>query len=80
MAAPSKKPGSKGLPPQPTQTAHVVGNHTSKPEAGATVPCNFRVDPEFKKRLKTFAATHDMSMVEVFETAVNEYMERKGGA
>ena len=63
MAAPSKKPGSKGLPPEPTKTTHVVGNHTSKPEPGTTVPCNFRV-----------------SMVEVFETAVNEYMERKGGA
>lgn len=80
MAAPSKKPGSKGLPPQPTQTTHVVGNHTSKPEPGTTVPCNFRVSPEFRRRLKAFAVAHDMSMVEVFETAVNEYMERKGGA
>ncbi len=79
MAAPSKKPSSKGIPPQPTQTSHVVGNHTSKHEAGSIVPCNFRVSPEFRRRLKTFAVSHDMSMVEVFETAVNEYMERKGG-
>lgn len=78
MAAPSKKPGSKGLPPQPKQTTHVVGNHTHKPSAGSTVPCNFRVDPEFRKRLKTFAASHDMSMVEVFEIAVEEYIKNKG--
>ncbi|MEX2374000.1 MAG: hypothetical protein WD942_00215 [Dehalococcoidia bacterium] len=79
MAAPSKKPGPKGLPPSPNETPHVVGNATSKPEAGSQVPCNFRVDPEFRKRLKAFAVAHDMSMVEVFETAVNEYIDKRGG-
>lgn len=78
MAKPTKKPGPKGLPPQPSETATVVGNATSKPEAGSQVPCNFRVDAEFRRRLKTFAAEHDMSMVEVFERAVSEYMERRG--
>ncbi|MCP1317859.1 hypothetical protein [Halomonas sp. 707B3] len=80
MAAPSKKPNPKGLPPQPAQSAYVVGNNTSKPESGAKVPCNFRVDPEFKKRLKVFSAAHDMDMVEVFEQAVSEFIDRKGGA
>jgi len=79
MAAPSKKPGPKGLPPAPSETPHVVGNATSKPEAGSLVPCNFRVSPEFRKRLKAFAVAHDMSMVEVFEKAVEEYMAKRGG-
>lgn len=78
MAAPSKKPSPKGLPPAPNEAPHVVGNATSKPEAGRQVPCNFRVDPEFRKRLKSFAVAHDMSMVEVFEKAVNEFIEKRG--
>ncbi len=48
MAAPGRKPVGKGVPPAPVET-HVVGNHTSKVEAGTKVPCNFRVDAEFKK-------------------------------
>lgn len=79
MALPSKKPGPKGLPPTPQETSHIVGNNTQKPEAGQTVPCNFRVSPEFRRRLKSFAATHDMSMVEVFEKAVDEYIAKRGG-
>lgn len=79
MAVPSKKPSGKGLPPIPTETPHVVGNATSKPEAGEQVPCNFRVSPEFRRRLKSFAAAHDMSMVDVFTQAVDEFMDRRGG-
>ncbi|TDV89187.1 hypothetical protein BDK62_1247 [Halomonas alkaliantarctica] len=79
MAAPSKKPSGKGLPPSPTATSHVVGNATSKPEAGEQVPCNFRVSPEFRRRLKSFAAGHDKSMVDVFTEAVEEYIEKRGG-
>lgn len=79
MAAPSKKPGPKGLPPTPEEPTHVVGNATSKPGAGNEVPCNFRVDPEFRKRLKAFAVAHDTSMVEVFKNAVEEYMAKRGG-
>lgn len=79
MASPSKKPSSKGLPPTPTETSHVVGNATSKPEAGEQVPCNFRVSPEFRRRLKSFAAGHDKSMVDVFTEAVEEYIEKRGG-
>lgn len=79
MAKPSQKPGPKGLPPKPNQPSHVVGNAASKPESGSQVPCNFRVSPEFRRRLKAFAVAHDTSMVEVFEAAVNEYMTKRGG-
>lgn len=79
MAKPKKKPSPKGMPPKPSQPSHVVGNAASKPEAGSQVPCNFRVSPEFRRRLKAFAVAHDTSMVEVFEAAVNEYMSKRGG-
>lgn len=79
MAKPSKKPGPKGLPPEPNQPSHVVGNAASKPEAGSQVPCNFRVSPEFRRRLKSFAAAHDVSMVDIFTEAVDEYIAKRGG-
>ena len=78
MAAPSKKPSSKGAPPKPSET-HVVGNNTTKPAAGEKVPLNFRVDPEFKRRLKGFAVAHDVDMVDVMMDAVGEYLDKKGG-
>lgn len=79
MASPSKKPSGKGLPPTSENKAHVVGNATSKPEAGQTVPCNFRVSPEFRRRFKSFAAAHDKSMTEIFAEAVDEYIAKRGG-
>ena len=79
MAAPSRKPSTKGAPPKPTDTTHVVGNNTQKPEAGEEVPCNFRVDPEFKRRFKTFCVTHDREMKKVFVEAMEEYMAKRGG-
>lgn len=51
-----------------------------EPEPGEQVPCNFRVSPEFRQRLKLFAAAHDMKMVDVFTSAVGEYMKKTKGA
>lgn len=78
MAAPSKKPSSKGAPPKPSET-HVVGNNTSKPAAGQKVPFNTRVDPEFKRRLKRFSVDHDIDMTDIMIEAVEEWLDRKGG-
>lgn len=81
MAAPSKKPkpAGKGLPPTPA-TTHVVGNNTTKPEAGELVSLNFKTDSEFKRELKSFAAEHDMSMVTVLKESFALYKRQKGGA
>ncbi len=80
MAAPSKKPKptSKGLPPKPADS-HVVGNNTTKPEAGELVSLNFKTDSEFKRELKSFAAAHDMSMVDVLKASFAMYKANKGG-
>lgn len=73
-----KKPNSKGAPPSLETPGPVVGNNTSKPEAGETVPLNFRVSPEMRREFKAFAAEHDMKMVEVLEDMWKSYKQAKG--
>lgn len=80
MAAPTKKPprAGKGTPPAPSDNGTVVGNNTSKADAGDKVTFNTRVPGEWKKRLKVFAAGHDLDMVDIMMEAVDEYLDRKG--
>ncbi|MGL4507609.1 MAG: hypothetical protein ACRCUF_17950 [Aeromonas sobria] len=44
-------------------------------EDSTLVPLNFKVKPEFKRKLKMFAAANDVSMVEAMMMAVNEHIE-----
>ncbi|MGL4667274.1 MAG: hypothetical protein ACRCWR_05025 [Saezia sp.] len=79
MATPSKKPNSNRLGTAPQATAlNTVGNNTSKASNSDLVPLNFKVEAEFKRDIKSFAASHDMSMVEVIKTAFEEYKKTKG--
>lgn len=78
MAKPSMKPSTKGAPPSVETSSPVVGNNTSKPEAGSTVPLNFRVAAEIRREVRVFAADHDMDMVDVFLDAWAEYKKIKG--
>lgn len=78
MAKPSMKPSTKGAPPSVETSSPVVGNNTSKPEAGVTVPLNFRVPHEIRREVRVFAADHDMDMVDVFLDAWEEYKKIKG--
>jgi len=62
-----------GLPqkkdnPDPKKDLKKVGN-TKKKEAGATVDLNFKVNSEFKKEFKLWAAAHEITQKEVLETA-----------
>ncbi len=75
---PPGKGKGKGTPPASNAAAHVVGNNTTKPEAGELVPMNFKVDSELKKDFKMFAAMHDMSMVDLLKEAFALYKEHKG--
>lgn len=77
MATPGKKPSTKGAPPKPAESP-VVGNNTTKADAGELVPLNFKTDPEFRRELKSFAAEHDMSMVAVIKEAFAMYSKSKG--
>lgn len=78
MAKPNLKRSSKGAPPTANSPSPVVGNNTSKPEAGEKVPLNFRVSPEMRRDFKAFAVEHDMQMVEVLEKAWETYKATKG--
>lgn len=39
------------------------------------VNLNFKVDVETRRKLKQYAAKHDLSLKEVFELAINFYMD-----
>ena len=39
------------------------------------VNLNFKVDPEIRRQLKQYAAKHDLSLKEVFESAIDYYIE-----
>ena len=62
---PSPRSGSKGAPP----TAAATAGNLARPPSSALKPLNFRVSPEFHREFKTFAATHERSMVEVLHEA-----------
>lgn len=73
-----KKPNSKGAPPSLESPSPVVGNNTSKPEAGETVPLNFRVSPEMRREFKAFAAENDLRMVDLLKEMWDVYKQAKG--
>lgn len=80
MATPSnKKPNRLGKAPAVTENNNTVGNNTSKPGDSDLVPLNFKVESQFKRDLKSFAAGHDMSMVNVLKEAFELYRSQKGG-
>ena len=39
------------------------------------VNLNFKVDPETRRKLKQYAANHDLSLKDVFEAAIAYYIE-----
>lgn len=39
------------------------------------VNLNFKVDPETRRKLKQYAAKHDLSLKDVFEAAIAYYIE-----
>ena len=77
MATPGKKPSRLGSAPK--VKSNTVGNNTQKAGNSDLVPLNFKVDAEFKRDIKSFAAAHDMSMVDVIKFSFEEYKKQKGG-
>lgn len=78
MAAPkAPKPKGKGTPPTVTTTP-AMANNTTKPSTSELIPMNFKVEAEFKKDVRTFAAIHEMSMVDVIKEAFELLKQSKG--
>lgn len=59
-------------------TVSVKPKPLTKKEDGGNVLLNFSVTPEFKRKLKTYAASKDLSMVDVLKAAIDDYIEKDG--
>lgn len=51
-------------------------NENKKARKQEIVNLNFKVSAEMRRKIKQYAAKHDKSLKEVFETAVEFYMEQ----
>ena len=47
----------------------------TKKRSNEFVNLNFKVDPETRRKLKQYAAKHDLSLKDVFEAAIAYYIE-----
>ena len=53
-----------------------VENESKKARKEEIVNLNFKVSAQMRRKIKQYAAKHDKSLKEVFETAVEFYMEQ----
>jgi len=81
MAKPSPPPANpissinkKGEAPPSVAVVH----NLKKPQSGDLKPLNFKVDPEFHKEFKSFAASHGISMVELLREGFELVKEHRG--
>lgn len=65
---PSRK-GTKGIPPPVENPSH---NLTKTPTGGLKL-LQFKVSPETHREFKTYAAQHDISMLQLFEECFDFY-------
>lgn len=66
-----KKKTTKGEPPP----ADKPSDNLTKTASGANVPLNFKVSVEFHREFKTYAAQHDITMLELLESCFAFYKE-----
>lgn len=74
---PPRKPTGKGTPPA-SAAASAVETATRTPTSTDRVALNFSVSPEFRKDWNLFAATHDLSGVELLRQAFEAIKQNKG--
>jgi HicB family len=65
----------KGATPPPVAVVH----NLKKPQSGDSKPLNFKVDPEFHREFKAYAASHGISMVELLREGFVLIKEHRGG-
>ena len=75
--APADKTNSNGKGDAPPPIA--VVHNLKKPQAGDLKPLNFKVDPEFHRAFKAYAASHAISMVELLREGFELVKEHRGG-
>ncbi|MFN2200114.1 MAG: hypothetical protein ACK2UO_02855 [Caldilineaceae bacterium] len=64
----------KGAAPAPVAVVH----NLKKPESGDLKPLNFKVDPEFHRQFKSYAASHGISMLELLREGFELVKEHRG--
>lgn len=84
ITAPPKKPGrsTKGLPTLASQagTPSPTSAMTETPAPTSSVPMNFTVEAEFRKRYRLASAEFDVSMIKILQESFELWLERKRGA
>lgn len=65
----------KGNAPSPIAVVH----NLKKPQSGDLKPLNFKVDPEFHREFKSYAASHGVSMVNLLREGFELVKEHRGG-
>jgi len=66
---------SKGEAPPPIAVVH----NLKKPQSGDLKPLNFKVDPEFHREFKSYAASHGVSMVDLLREGFELVKKHRGG-
>lgn len=66
---------AKGAAPSPVAVVH----NLKKPQSGDLKPLNFKVDPEFHREFKAYAASHGISMVELLREGFDLVKSHRGG-
>lgn len=69
---------SLGEPPQSAADTAAVGNNTKVPADNKLVDLSFKLQQEFRRNFRTFCASNDISQVDAFKEAMNDYMKKKG--
>ncbi len=65
---------SKGNAPSPIAVVH----NLKRQESGVLKPLNFKVDPEFHREFKAFAALHAISMLDLLREGFELVKEHRG--
>jgi hypothetical protein len=63
-----------GEAPPPIAVVH----NLKKPQIGELKPLNFKVDPEFHRAFKAYAASHGISMLELLREGFELVKEHRG--
>ena len=74
------------VPPTSEAASHFVNNETSLQAAPSAAPSavplrkvvSYRITPELARRVKIYAAIHDLNDYEVVEAALAAYLDRAG--
>lgn len=66
----------KGEAPSPVSVVH----NLKKPQSGELKPLNFKVDPEFHREFKLYAASQGISMLELLREGFELVKQHRGAS